>query len=357
MNTEQCVALVVANEICDELFSISPCPKSLLPFGGKFKLIDFALSCCANARLGAVGVIDDYPSKKIADYIGSGRPWDLDRQNGGVKMIYSDDKNSVFDFLQKYDSENVLVLRGDCIHKLDIAEMLFRHKESRADCTIAVKSDFIDERLVVEGDLIVSIEDMPVKNVSLGIGAYIFNKSALVRELNSESIENLWGIISSLLDKGGTILTFGYNGYFSDANSIFSVFKANMDLLDTGELRNLLPYTCSETLPPCYISGEVTDSLVSEGSEIYGNVINSVIGKNVTIAKGAVVKNSVVMDGVIVGENSVLDHSVIGEDVTIGDGSVIGEGNGHGEIAIIANGVEIGDGERIVAGSIIGHED
>ncbi len=361
--------------------------KPAVSFGSKYRIIDFTLSNCSNSGITTVGVLTQYQPLILNEYIGGGEPWDLDRANGGVHLLppyqakkggewYKGTANAIYQnmhFLDKYDSEHVLILSGDHIYKMDYSAMLREHIRTKADCTIAVidvppedapRFGIMDYS---EDKLITSFEEKPAhpKSNHASMGVYIFKKEVLINELiedeKDELSSNDFGknIIPTMLKKEYRLFAYEFGGYWKDVGTVTSLWEANMDLLDSrfdlGD-PSFKIYSRNEALPPCFVGaeGEVVNSLVTSGCEIYGTVINSVLSEKVTVAKGAVIENSVIMRGTIIGENASLNYAIVDEDVTIGDGAVIGDENSDkNNIALIGRGVEIKSGENIAAGRIV----
>lgn len=374
------------------LYSLtSKVAKPAVSFGSKYRIIDFTLSNCANSGITTVGVLTQYQPLILNEYIGSGEPWDLDRADGGVHVLppyqakkggewYKGTANAIYQnlhFLDKYDSEHVLILSGDHIYKMDYSAMLRAHVHSKADCTIAVIDVPIEDasRFGImdydEDGYITSFEEKPKepKSNHASMGVYIFRKEVLVNELiedeKDELSSNDFGknIIPTMLKKGYRMFAYEFEGYWKDVGTVTSLWEANMDLLD-GRFELSDPtfkiYSRNEALPPCFIGeeGEVVNSLVTSGCEIYGTVINSVLSEKVTVAEGAVVENSIIMRGTIIGQNATLRYAIVDEDVTIGDGATIGDENGSKDkITLIGRGMEVGDAATVRSGAILEKEE
>lgn len=388
MKKKTCVAMLLAGGQGTRLYTLtSKVAKPAVSFGSKYRIIDFTLSNCSNSGITTVGVLTQYQPLILNEYIGGGEPWDLDRANGGVHLLppyqakkggewYKGTANAIYQnmhFLDKYDSEHVLILSGDHIYKMDYSAMLREHIRTKADCTIAVidvppedapRFGIMDYN---EDKLITSFEEKPShpKSNHASMGVYIFKKEVLINELiedeKDELSSNDFGknIIPTMLKKEYRLFAYEFGGYWKDVGTVTSLWEANMDLLDSrfdlGD-PSFKIYSRNEALPPCFVGaeGEVVNSLVTSGCEIYGTVINSVLSEKVTVAKGAVIENSVIMRGTIIGENASLNYAIVDEDVTIGDGAVIGDENSNkNNIALIGRGVEIKSGENIAAGRIV----
>ena len=333
--------------------------KPAVAFGGKYRIIDFPLSNCINSGIDTVGVLTQYQPLRLNTHIGIGIPWDLDRNNGGVTILqpyeksggsewYSGTANAIYqnmNYIDSYNPEYVLILSGDHIYKMDYEVMLDFHKENNADVTIAVMPVPMEEAsrfgIVVadEQHKICEFQEKPAEPKSnlASMGIYIFTwktlREALIANAEVENCDFGMHVIPYCFDQGDRIFAYEYNGYWKDVGTLGSYWEANMELIDLIPEFNLYEeywkiYTKSEILAPQYISAksQVEKSIIGEGTEIYGDVHSSVIGSNVTIGKGSVVRDSILMEGVTIGENVVIDKAIIAEDTTIGDGAVLGVG-------------------------------
>lgn len=363
--------------------------KPAVSFGSKYRIIDFTLSNCANSNIDTVGVLTQYEPLILNEYIGSGEPWDLDRKNGGVHTLspyqakaggewYKGTANAIYQnlhFLDKYDSDNVLILSGDHIYKMDYSKMLTEHILSGADCTIAVIDVTPEEapRFGImsydETKRITDFEEKPKnpKSLHASMGVYIFKKDVLVEELRRDEADkdsqNDFGknIIPYMLNHGRKMYAYEFSGYWKDVGTVTSLWEANMDLLGCHPAIDLNDpdmkiYSRNEPLPPSYVGadGNVINSIFTAGCEINGTVINSVISEDVTIGKGSVIRNSVVMRGTKIGENVTVDYGMIDESVTVGDGVTIGdEHSDKHRIALIGRGTKVAGGAKIASGEIV----
>lgn len=333
--------------------------KPAVAFGGKYRIIDFPLSNCINSGIDTVGVLTQYQPLRLNTHIGIGIPWDLDRNNGGVTILqpyeksggsewYSGTANAIYQnmkYIDSYDPEYVLILSGDHIYKMDYEVMLDFHKQNHADVTIAVMPVPMEEAsrfgIVVadEEHRIREFQEKPAEPKSnlASMGIYIFSWKALKEALiANEDVENCdfgMHVIPYCFDKGERIFAYEYNGYWKDVGTLGSYWEANMELIDLIPEFNLYEeywkiYTKSDVLAPQYIAADakVDKSIIGEGTEVYGKVHGCVIGANVTIGKGSVVRDSIIMEGVTIGENVVIDKAIIAEDCVVGDGTVLGIG-------------------------------
>ena len=363
--------------------------KPAVPFGGKYRIIDFPLSNCTNSGIDTVGVLTQYQPMLLNEYIGNGLPWDLDRTYGGVKILppyqgthsadwYKGTANAIYQnmqFIDRYDAEYVLILSGDHIYKMDYAKMLKFHKANNADCTIAVLDVPIEEASrfgilsVDDEQKIFKFSEKPKNpdSTKASMGIYIFTKSKLAQYLNADAADpessNDFGknIIPNMLKAGERMYAYEFEGYWKDVGTISSLWEANMDLLGENPIFSLADekwriYTRHQVLPPQYVGcdGKIENSIISEGCEVYGTVKNSVLFPGVKVMPGAVVRDSVVMSGTVIGEGTELSYALIDTDVTIGAKCRVGGEVGNAEdITVLGEGTVIADGEKIDAGVMI----
>ena len=333
--------------------------KPAVSFGGKYRIIDFPLSNCINSGVDTVGVLTQYQPLRLNAHIGIGIPWDLDRNIGGVTVLppyekstnsewYTGTANAIYqnlDYMDAYNPEYVLILSGDHIYKMDYEVMLEFHKANNADVTIATMPVPYEEAsrfgivLTDDNNRITEFEEKPEnpRGNLASMGIYIFNwkvlKEALIRMSDQSKCDFGKHIIPYLHEKGSRIFAYEFNGYWKDVGTLTSYWEANMELIDIIPVFNLYEefwriYTKSDTLPPQYISeyAKVERSIIGEGTEIYGEVINSVIGSGVTIGEGAVVRDSIIMNDTIIGKNSKITKAIIAENVSVGDNVEMGIG-------------------------------
>ena len=333
--------------------------KPAVAFGGKYRIIDFPLSNCINSGIDTVGVLTQYQPLRLNTHIGIGIPWDLDRNSGGVTVLppyeksdnsewYSGTANAIFqnmNYMEQYHPEYVLILSGDHIYKMDYEVMLDFHKENHADVTIATMPVPIEEAsrfgivIADENKKIMDFEEKPEKPRSnlASMGIYIFSwdtlKEALYAMKDQSGCDFGKHIIPYCHENGKRLFAYEYNGYWKDVGTLGSYWEANMELIDLIPEFNLYEeywkiYTKSDVLAPQYIAADakVDKSIIGEGTEVYGEVHSCVIGANVTIGKGSVVRDSILMEGVTIGENVVIDKAIIAEDTLIGDNAVLGVG-------------------------------
>ena len=333
--------------------------KPAVAFGGKYRIIDFPLSNCINSGIDTVGVLTQYQPLRLNTHIGIGIPWDLDRNVGGVTVLppyekngnsdwYTGTANAIFQnmaYMETYNPDYVLILSGDHIYKMDYEIMLDYHKANKADITIACMPVPIEEAnrfgimVTDESGRVTEFEEKPEKPSSnlASMGIYIFSwkvlKEALIALKEQSNCDFGKHILPYCKDKGQRLFAYEYNGYWKDVGTLGSYWEANMELIDIIPEFNLYEefwkiYTKGDIIPPQYIAADaVTDRcIIGEGTEIYGEVHNSVIGPNVVISRGAVVEDSIIMRNSTVGENTILNKAIIAEDVTIGDNVTVGFG-------------------------------
>ena len=335
--------------------------KPAVSYGGKYRIIDFPLSNCANSGIDVVGVLTQYESILLNSYVAAGRRWGLDAKDSGVYVLPPREKSDAnldvyrgtadaisqnIDFIDTYSPEYLLILSGDHIYKMNYARMLAFHKESKADATIAVIEVPMKEasRFGImntdETGRIVEFEEKPEhpKSNLASMGIYIFTwdrlRDALIED-NSIHPDSDFGkhIIPKMLDEGQPMYAWRFDGYWKDVGTIQSYWESNMDLIRTLPEFNLYEdfwkiYTNSDHQPPQYTApgSKTEEALLSDGCEIYGTVCRSIIGPGVVVEKGAVVKDSIIMAGTIIGENALVDHCVIDEKCSIGKNVQMGVG-------------------------------
>lgn len=334
--------------------------KPAVSFGGKYRIIDFPLSNCINSGVDTVGVLTQYQPLRLNTHIGIGIPWDLDRNVGGVTILppyekskgsdwYTGTANAIYqnlEYMENYNPDYVLILSGDHIYKMDYEVMLDYHKANNADITIAAMPVPIEEAsrfgvvITDESNRILEFEEKPQNPRSnlASMGIYIFSwpvlKEALVKMKDEPGCDFGKHIIPYCHEKGDRVFAYEYNGYWKDVGTLGSYWEANMELIDIIPEFNLYEeywriYTKSDIIPPQFISAEarIEKSIIGEGSEIYGEVVNSVIGAGVTIGKGAIVRDSIIMQGCRIGAGAKVDKAIIAEEVSIGAGAELGVGD------------------------------
>lgn len=333
--------------------------KPAVAFGGKYRIIDFPLSNCINSGIDTVGVLTQYQPLRLNSHIGIGIPWDLDRNNGGVTVLppyersnnsewYTGTANAIYQnlrYMESYNPDYVLILSGDHIYKMDYEVMLDFHKENNADVTIATMPVSMEEAsrfgivIADEDKKIKDFEEKPEKPRSnlASMGIYIFSwpvlRDALVAMKDVQSCDFGKHIIPYCFENDKRLFAYEFNGYWKDVGTLGSYWEANMELIDLIPEFNLYEeywkiYTKSDTIEPLYVSpeGHSERSIIGEGTENYGYVQNSVIGSNVKIGKGAVIRDSIIMRDAVIGDRCTIDKSIIAENSRIGEGAVLGVG-------------------------------
>ena len=333
--------------------------KPAVAFGGKYRIIDFPLSNCINSGIDTVGVLTQYQPLRLNTHIGIGIPWDLDRNIGGVTILppyeksnssewYTGTANAIFqnlDYMDTFNPDYVLILSGDHIYKMDYEVMLDYHKENKADVTIAAMPVPMEEAnrfgivITDEEGRITEFQEKPPEPKSnlASMGIYRFSwpvlKEALLALQDEPGCDFGKHIIPYCHDREDRLFAYEYNGYWKDVGTLGSYWEANMELIDIIPEFNLYEefwkiYTNSDIIPPQYVSGDavIERSIIGDGSEIYGEIHNCVIGSGVTIGAGTVVRDSIIMKDVAVGSNCVIDKSIIAESVKVGDNVTLGIG-------------------------------
>lgn len=335
--------------------------KPAVPFGGKYRIIDFPLSNCANSGIYTVGVLTQYKPLELNNHIGIGDAWDLDRRDGGVSILppyqeeqggdwYKGTANAIYQnigYIDKYDPEYVLILSGDHIYKMDYDNMLEFHKEKNADVTIAVIEVTMEEAtrfgiMNTREDLsIYEFEEKPKfpKSNKASMGVYIFNWKELKKYLKEDELDstssNDFGknIIPKMLKDNKRMVAYPFKGYWKDVGTIDSLWEANMDLLLNKNELDLNAsewkiYSKNPVRPAQFIGNEarVKNSLITEGCMIYGDIENSVISQGVSVGKNVVIKDSVIMPNVRIEDNVIINKAIVGSDAVIGKGCKVGDG-------------------------------
>ena len=333
--------------------------KPAVAFGGKYRIIDFPLSNCINSGVDTVGVLTQYQPLRLNTHIGIGIPWDLDRNIGGVTVLppyekstnsewYTGTANAIYqnlEYMESYNPEYVLILSGDHIYKMDYEVMLDFHKANNAEVTIAVMPVPIEEAsrfgimIADENHRITEFEEKPEHPRSnlASMGIYIFNwktlKEALIAMADQPALDFGKHVIPYCHEKGAPLYAYEFTGYWKDVDTLSSYWEANMELIDIVPEFNLYEeywkiYTKSEIQPPDYIAADsvVERSIIGEGSEVYGEVYNSVIGCGVTIGKGTVIRDSIIMNQTQIGEGCEINKAIIAENVVVGNQVKLGVG-------------------------------
>lgn len=394
LRKKECLAMLLAGGQGSRLYTLTTkVAKPAVYFGSKYRIIDFPLSNCINSDIDTVGVLTQYQPLELNDYIGNGSPWDLDRSYGGVHILppyqkskggdwYKGTANAIYQnihFIERYDPEYVIVLSGDHIYKMDYNKMLEFHKAKGGDVTIAVLNVTLEEATrfgilsTDEDDKITEFAEKPKKpkSTKASMGIYIFTKDVLVNYLKNDEADpnssNDFGknIIPKMIEDGRSLYAYPFKGYWKDVGTIHSLWEANMDLLGEKPVLDLsdpdwkISYRHSP-IHPHYLGNEATisNSIVAEGCEIEGTVINSVLFSGITVKKGTVIKNSVIMPNVVIGENVSINYSIIDNGCHIMDGATVGadidsnEVPGEG-ISVIGANLFIAENGTVAAGEMV----
>jgi glucose-1-phosphate adenylyltransferase len=395
---KKCIAMLLAGGQGSRLYALTQkVAKPSVPFGGKYRIIDFPLSNCMNSGIDTVGVLTQYRPMKLNSYIGNGQPWDLDTSTGGAYILppylgpgekgswFTGTANAIYqniNFIEEYDPENVLILSGDHIYKMDYSDMLREHLEKDAACTISVLQVSMEEATrfgilnLGEDGYVCEFEEKPKhpKSDLASMGIYIFNwpklRKALIEDEADPNSSNDFGknIIPKLLGEGEKLWPYRFKGYWRDVGTIESLWDANMDMLSANTLDLFDPAwpisSRNDTVPPHYIgeNAEVIYSMVTEGSKIDGHVENSVLSSSVSVEKGANVLYSVLMPGAAVKSGATVQYAIIGENTVISENAVVGSapnGADGWSVATCGPDIIIKEGAHIPAGAMVytGEED
>ena len=389
---KNCIAMLLAGGQGSRLYALTQnVAKPSVPFGGKYRIIDFPLSNCANSGIDTVGVLTQYRPLQLNSYIGNGQPWDLDVADGGVYILppyqsagekgswFSGTANAIYQnigFIENYDPENVLILSGDHIYKMDYADMLREHLEHDAACTISVLQVSMEEATrfgimnLGEDGYVCEFEEKPKQPKSdlASMGIYIFNwkklREYLIADENDPNSSKDFGknIIPNMLNAGEKLWPYRFDGYWRDVGTITSLWDANMDMLSTT-LINLYdptwPISSRSPICPPHFTGEnaqIVHSIVTEGCEIDGTVENSVLSSGVKVGTGANVIYSVLMPGAVVEDGATVEYAIVGENTVVHKNAHVGappDGTDAWGVATCGPDIEIREGAQVPAGAMI----
>ncbi len=390
MTRKKCVAMLLAGGQGSRLGVLTEkLAKPAVPYGGKYRIIDFPLSNCINSGIDTVGILTQYKPLELSDYVGSGKPWDLDRLNGGVHILppyvgqsggdwYKGTANAIYqnlNFIERYNPEYVIVLSGDHIYKMDYSKMINFHRSAGAACTIAVMEVPFDEASrfgimnVNSDETIYEFEEKPEnpKSNLASMGIYVFSFDKLKKYLNedeqNENSTNDFGkdVIPSMLNNKEKLVVYRFSDYWKDVGTVDSLWDANLDLLNPNinlnlSDRNWRIYSRTNALPPQYIgnTANVENSLVTAGCEVYGSLDYSILYENVTVEEGATVEYSLIMPGSVIKKGAKVKYSIIAENVTVNENASIGaepsyEGKDDWGITVV--GAELNIGKNSVIGA------
>ena len=359
---KRCIAMLLAGGQGSRLKVLTErTAKPAVPFGGKYRIIDFPLSNCVNSGIDTVGILTQYQPLELNEYIGNGQPWGLNKTHSCAQVLppyerhdkksgwYKGTANAIYqniDFIERFDPGYVVILSGDHIYKMDYAAMVAYHEKHNASCTIAVRNVPLEEAsrfgiLNTNADnSIYEFEEKPKvpKSTNASMGIYVFNwsvlREALINDEENPESSNDFGknIIPTLLNTGHKMMAYPFDGYWKDVGTIDSLWEANMELLGKepefnirGDERSKI-YARNSALPSSYIdeNAKTVNCFIAEGSEIYGTVRHSVISVGCTIGEDAVVEDSVVMPGVVIEPGAIVRHAILGENSRVGKNAVVG---------------------------------
>ncbi len=359
---KRCIAMLLAGGQGSRLKVLTEkTAKPAVPFGGKYRIIDFPLSNCVNSGIDIVGILTQYQPLELNEYIGNGQPWGLNKTHSCAQILppyerhdkksgwYKGTANAIYqniDFVDRFDPDYVVVLSGDHIYKMDYAAMIAYHEKNEASCTIAVRDVPLAEAsrfgiLNTNPDnSIYEFEEKPAqpKSTNASMGIYVFNwkvlREALISDEEDSKSSNDFGknIIPKLLADGHKLMAYTFNGYWKDVGTIDSLWEANMELLGKEPEFNIRGdekfkiYARNSALPSSYIDedAKTVNCFIAEGSEVYGTVRHSIISVGCSVGEGALVEDSVIMPGVSIAPGAVVRHAIIGEGTQIGRGAVVG---------------------------------
>ncbi|MDD6847710.1 MAG: glucose-1-phosphate adenylyltransferase [Oscillospiraceae bacterium] len=364
--------------------------KPAVPFGGKYRIIDFPLSNCVNSGIEAVGILTQYQPLILNEYIGNGQPWDLDGMHAGVNCLspyqavsgadwYSGTANAIYqniDYIDRYNPDYVLILSGDHIYKMDYNKMLQFHKKHDADCTIAAidvpkseASRFGILNTNPDGS-IYEFDEKPEhpKSTNASMGIYIFKweklRKYLIEDAKDPNSSNDFGknVLPAMLDAGEKMFAYTFEGYWKDVGTIDSLWEANMDLLDPNlalDLNNI--YSRNPMMPPHYIADDVKiqNSLIADGCNVSGDLEFSILFAGVKVGKGATINSSIIMPNAVIEDGAKVEFAIVAENAVIGKNAVVGsnpeevENKDNWGITVIGDNIKIGDNVKVPPKSMI----
>ena len=389
---KEMIAMLLAGGQGSRLYALTQrLAKPAVPFGGKYRIIDFPLSNCVNSGIDTVGILTQYQPMVLNEYIGNGQPWDLDRLIGGVHVLppyqkasgsdwYKGTANAIYQnipFIERYNPKYVITLSGDQICKQDYSDFLRFHKEKGAEFSVAVMEVPWEEAsrfgLMVtdENDKITAFQEKPKEPKSnlASMGIYIFNwdvlKKYLIEDEADLESENDFGknVIPSLLRDGRDMYAYHFSGYWKDVGTISSLWEANMEVLDPEHSGidlfeddwKIYSRNSGKTGHRILDTGVVENSMVTDGCRIAGHVKHSILFSGVSVEEGAEIEDAVVMGGTVIKKGASVKHCIVAENVVIGENAVVGEmpKDGAGSVATIGSGVYIGDGAKVGPAAMI----
>ncbi len=392
---KEMIAMLLAGGQGSRLYALTEkLAKPAVPFGGKYRIIDFPLSNCVNSDIDTVGILTQYQPLVLNEYIGNGQPWDLDRLYGGVHVLppyqkasgsdwYKGTANAIYQnitFIDRYNPEYVAILSGDHIYKMDYSKMLDYHKEKDAACTIAMLEVPWEEAsrfglmLTDDDNKIAEFEEKPKnpRSNKASMGVYIFTWSKLRQYLIDDEANpnssNDFGhdVIPAMHNAGEKMYAYLFDGYWKDVGTIDSLWEANLDLLNPKVDLDLSDptwkiYSKTPTAPPHYVAGSATvqNSMIGEGSQVYGELDFSILFHNVTVEEGAVVRDSIVMPGTVIKSGAVVQYAIVAENAVIEANAVVGErpedmaNLDDWGVAVVGAGVTVGKGAHVAPKAMV----
>lgn len=392
---KECVAMLLAGGQGSRLYALThDMAKPAVPYGGKYRIIDFPLSNCVNSGIDTVGVLTQYQPLVLHDYIGNGQPWDLDKQYGGAHCLppyqtalgaewYKGTANAIYQniaFVDRYDPEYVVILSGDHIYKMDYNDMLDFHKKTNADATIAVLDVPKEEAsrfgimITDENDNIVDFEEKPKnpRSTLASMGIYIFTwkklKQYLIDNENNPDEDKDFGkaIIPNMLKAKEKMVAYTFDGYWKDVGTLDSLWEANMDLLNPNIPIDLYDpswkmYSRNPIMPPQYIGADavIENSMVTDGCNVDGKVDFSILYEGVTVEAGATVTDSIIMPGSVIKSGAIVEYAIVGENCTVEAGAQIGarpetvENRDDWGIAVVGHNITISENAKVLPKQII----
>ncbi len=388
---KECIAMLLAGGQGSRLYALTKkLAKPAVPFGGKYRIIDFPLSNCVNSGIDTVGILTQYQPLLLNEYIGNGQPWDLDRLDGGVHVLppyqkasgsdwYKGTANAIYqniDFIERYSPEYVLILSGDHIYKMDYSDMLEKHKETGADCTIAVLDVPLAEAsrfgimTADEDGNITKFEEKPPepKSTLASMGIYIFTwdklRKYLTQDEKDKASDNDFGknIIPAMLEEKQKLVVWPFDGYWKDVGTIESLWEANMDLLNPNVPLDVWNpdwkiFSRTAGSPPHFVgnNSKIDNSMLTEGCEIDGDVLNSIVFAGVKVGKDAVVESSIIMPGAVIEDGAKIEYAIVAENVRIKKNATVGvkpeemkpDADIPWGVAVIGPDVTVGEGASV----------
>ena len=391
---KRCIAMLLAGGQGSRLKVLTEkTAKPAVPFGGKYRIIDFPLSNCVNSGIDTVGILTQYQPLELNEYIGNGQPWGLNKTHSCAQVLppyerhdkksgwYKGTANAIYqniDFIERFHPDYVVILSGDHIYKMDYAAMVAYHEKNGASCTIAVRDVPLAEAsrfgiLNTNPDnSIYEFEEKPKqpKSTNASMGIYVFNwdvlRDALIADEEDETSSNDFGknIIPGLLNAGHKMMAYNFDGYWKDVGTIDSLWEANMELLGKNPAFNIRGderskiYARNSALPSSYIDehAKTSNAFIAEGCEVYGTVRHSIISVGCTIGEGALVEDSVVMPGVVIEPGAIVRHAILGENSKVCRNAVVGgafSSDEKKEISVTAKGTVVEANTVLLPGEML----